>query len=45
MRLSLNGWRRIFSRENLWALAFLLIVVALLVVTADTAPLWIYQGF
>ena len=45
MRLSLNSLRRIFSRENLWALALFLIVVALLVVTADTAPLWIYQGF
>jgi hypothetical protein len=45
MRLSLGNWRHIFSRENLWALLLFLIVVALLVVTADTAPLWIYQGF
>ena len=45
MRLSLNGLRRIFSRENVWAVLLFLIVVALLVVTAETAPLWIYQGF
>ncbi|HTX79985.1 MAG TPA: hypothetical protein VMC62_09965 [Longilinea sp.] len=45
MRLPLGGLRRIFSRENVWALLLFLIVVALLVVTADMAPLWIYQGF
>lgn len=37
--------RRIFSRENRWALVLCLIVMALIVFTAGTAPLWIYQGF
>jgi hypothetical protein len=36
---------RLFSRENLIAAALCLIGVALLIVTADTAPQWIYQGF
>ena len=33
------------KRENLLALALCLIVIALIVVTADSAPQWIYQGF
>lgn len=35
----------LFSRENLWALALALILIALVVFTADSTPLWIYQGF
>lgn len=35
----------IFSRENMLALALALIVIALVVFTADTTPEWIYQGF
>lgn len=35
----------IFSRENLLALLLALIVLALVVFTADTTPDWIYQGF
>jgi len=37
------GW--IFSRENLLALALCLIVLAVIIFTADTSPEWIYQGF
>jgi hypothetical protein len=37
--------KKIFSRENLWALALCLIVILLFIFTADSAPLWIYQGF
>ncbi len=37
--------RRLFSRENLLALALCLLVILLLIVTTDSAPLWIYQGF
>ncbi len=37
--------RRIVSRENLYALALCLIVILLIVVTSDSAPQWIYQGF
>jgi hypothetical protein len=36
---------KIFTRENLIAVALCLIVIALLIVTADTSPQWIYQGF
>jgi hypothetical protein len=36
---------RIFSKENLWALALALMLVALVIFTADSTPLWIYQGF
>lgn len=37
--------KRIFTRENLWALLLFLALVALTVFTADTSPTWIYQGF
>lgn len=37
--------RRLFSRENRYALALCLIVLLLFIVSADTAPQWIYQGF
>lgn len=37
--------QRIFSRENLLALALCLIVILLIIVTTDAAPQWIYQGF
>jgi hypothetical protein len=37
--------KRIFSRENLWALALCLILILVIILTAGTAPLWIYQGF
>jgi hypothetical protein len=45
MRLPLDRLRRIATRENLWALLLCLIVILLLIATADSAPLWIYQGF
>lgn len=37
--------RRQFSRENVYALLLCLIVILVIVVTADTSPQWIYQGF
>jgi hypothetical protein len=37
--------RRLFSRENLFALALCLIVILLIIMTTDSAPQWIYQGF
>jgi hypothetical protein len=37
--------RRLFSRENLWALLLALILILLVIDTADSSPLWIYQGF
>jgi hypothetical protein len=36
---------RLFTRENLWALVFCLILVALVILTASSASTWIYQGF
>jgi len=38
-------WRKLFSRENFFALLLCLILIAILILTADQAPLWIYQGF
>jgi len=37
--------RRLFSRENTWALVLCLVVILVIIFTADSAPLWIYQGF
>ena len=37
--------RRLASRENLYALILCLALIAILVLTADQAPQWIYQGF
>jgi hypothetical protein len=37
--------RRLFSRENIYALALCLILIALIILTADQSPQWIYQGF
>lgn len=36
---------RIFTTENIWALILFLIVIALIVFTSDSSPVWIYQGF
>ena len=35
----------LFTRENLWALIFCLILIALVILTASSAPIWIYQGY
>ncbi len=37
--------RRLLTRENLYALLLCLIFIAILIITADQAPQWIYQGF
>jgi hypothetical protein len=37
--------RKVLTRENVFAIAFCLILVLLVIVTAETAPQWIYQGF
>lgn len=37
--------RHWLTRENVSAVALCLIVIGVLIVTADTAPQWIYQGF
>jgi len=40
-----NFLKSMFSRENLYALLLCLILVCLTILTADTTPAWIYQGF
>jgi hypothetical protein len=35
----------LFTRENLLAVLLCLILIALVIFTADTSPSWIYQGF
>jgi hypothetical protein len=46
MRLPVGGlWGRIFTRQNVWALVLCLVVILVIIFTADSAPLWIYQGF
>jgi hypothetical protein len=37
--------RRIFSQENLLAVLICLALIAIIIMTADQAPQWIYQGF
>jgi hypothetical protein len=37
--------KRIFSRENVFALLLCLIILLVIIVTADASPQWIYQGF
>jgi uncharacterized membrane protein len=36
---------KLFTRENIWAFVLFLIVVALIILTTDDSPNWIYQGF
>ncbi len=40
-----SGMKRLLSRENLFVLGLCMIVILLVIVTADAAPQWIYQGF
>lgn len=37
--------RRLFNRENAYALLLCLMLIAILILTANQAPQWIYQGF
>lgn len=37
--------RRLFSRENLFALLLCVIILLVIIVTTDASPQWIYQGF
>ncbi|MFW5748452.1 MAG: hypothetical protein ACOCYT_02430 [Chloroflexota bacterium] len=40
-----NLFGRIFSRENVFAVALCIIIILLIIVTSDSAPQWIYEGF
>ncbi len=35
----------VFSRENVFAVLLCLIIILVIIVTADASPQWIYQGF
>ena len=37
--------RWLFNRQTLWALLLCLIIIAVVIFTTDSSPLWIYQGF
>lgn len=37
--------KHILTRENALACALCLLMILLVIVTADTSPTWIYQGF
>jgi hypothetical protein len=37
--------RRLASRENLLALGLCLLLILVIIVTAESSPQWIYQGF
>jgi hypothetical protein len=36
---------RLFSRENAIAVGLCLLLILLIIVSTDSAPQWIYQGF
>ena len=36
---------KLLTRENVFALALCIILILVVIVTADSAPTWIYQGF
>ena len=38
-------FRNTGARENLYALALCLIILLMIILTADASPQWIYQGF
>ncbi len=37
--------RSLFTKENLLAVLLCLILILLVIFTADASPTWIYQGF
>lgn len=38
-------WKHIFSRENLYAVGLALLIILLMIVTSDSTPGFIYEGF
>jgi hypothetical protein len=40
-----KAFQWLFIKENIFALILCLILVAVVIMSADTAPQWIYQGF
>jgi hypothetical protein len=40
-----NMFRRLFTRENIYALLLCLALIAIIILTTSQSPQWIYQGF
>jgi hypothetical protein len=40
-----NMLRKVFTPENIFAFLLCMLVILLIIVTADQSPQWIYQGF
>jgi hypothetical protein len=38
-------WKHVFNRENLYAVGLCLLIIALIILTSDSTPQFIYQGF
>jgi hypothetical protein len=38
-------FRSLFNKENLLAVLLCLVLILLVIFTADSSPTWIYQGF
>jgi hypothetical protein len=36
---------KLLNRENVFALVLCMMIILLVILTADSAPTWIYQGF
>ncbi len=36
---------KLLTRENVFALALCIILILVVILTTDSAPTWIYQGF
>lgn len=37
--------KRLLTRENLYAVLLCLLAIVMVIMTANAAPTWIYQGF
>ena len=44
-RSSIRMRRKILTRENAFALGLCIILILLVILTSDSTPQWIYQGF
>jgi len=40
-----DALKKLATPENIWAVLLFLIVVALIIFTTDSSPVWIYQRF
>jgi hypothetical protein len=38
-------WKRLLTRENVFALLVALILILVVIVTTESAPQWVYQNF